>query len=137
LIGGLTVPLITSQAVTGKVTFIEKFGTGNPNGTGVYELDLSEIDNFDAAWRTMDGLQTDVFCAAGLILPDKAGRQITVGGWAGESNFGVRLYWPDGSAGVKGTNEWIEDPGVLSLQGSCSLKPLFCSSSCIRFHTVS
>lgn len=101
-------------------------GTGNPNGTGVYELDLSEIDNFDAAWRTMDGLQTDVFCAAGLVLPDKAGRQITVGGWAGESNFGVRLYWPDGSAGVKGTNEWIEDPGVLSLQGSCFLiNPLF------------
>ena len=93
-------------------------GTGNPNGTGVYELDLSEINNFSSAWRTMDGLQTDVFCAAGLVLPDKAGRQITVGGWAGESNFGVRLYWPDGSPGVKGTNEWIEDPGVLSLQGS-------------------
>ena len=107
--------------MNGKVTFVEKMGTGNPNGTGVYELDLSEIDNFDAAWRTMDGLQTDVFCAAGLILPDKAGRQITVGGWAGDSNFGVRLYWPDGSPGVKGTNEWIEDPGGLSLQGSCFL----------------
>jgi hypothetical protein len=118
LIGGVVVPLITSQVVTGKVTFVEKYGTGEPNGTGVYELDLTEINNFTAAWRTMDGLQTDVFCAAGLTLPDKAGRQITVGGWAGGSNFGVRLYWPDGSPGVPGTNEWDEDAGVLSLQGS-------------------
>jgi hypothetical protein len=86
------------------------------NITGAYELDLSEIDNFSAAWRTMTGLQTDVFCAAGLTLPDKAGRQLTAGGWAGDSNFGIRLYWPDGSAGVPGTNQWIEDPGVLQLQ---------------------
>jgi hypothetical protein len=118
LIGGVVVPLITSQVVTGKVTFVEKYGTGNPNGTGVYELDLTKIDDFTAAWRTMNGLQTDVFCAAGLTLPDKAGRQITVGGWAGGSNFGVRLYWPDGSPGVPGKNDWIEDAGVLSLQGS-------------------
>lgn len=116
LIGGVVVPLIVSQTVNGKVTFVEKFGTGEPNGTGAYELDLSEIDNFSAAWRTMTGLQTDVFCAAGLTLPDKAGRQLTAGGWAGESNFGIRLYWPDGSAGVPGTNQWIEDPGVLQLQ---------------------
>ena len=116
LIGGVVVPLIVSQGVNGKVTFVEKFGTGEPNGTGAYELDLSQINNFSAAWRTMTGLQTDVFCAAGLTLPDKAGRQLTVGGWAGSSNFGIRLYWPDGSAGVPGKNEWIEDPGVLQLQ---------------------
>jgi hypothetical protein len=79
-------------------------------------LDLSEINNFDAAWRTLYGLQTDVFCSAGLILPDKAGRQLTIGGWFGESNFGVRLYTPDGSAGVPGVEEWVEDPGTLSLQ---------------------
>lgn len=108
--------MITGQAVTGKVTFIEKVGSGEPNGTGAYELDLSEINNFSAAWRTMNGMMSDVFCSAGLTLPDKAGRQVTVGGWAGDANFGVRLYWPDGSAGVKGTNEWEEDPGVLSLQ---------------------
>jgi hypothetical protein len=77
---------------------------------------LSEINNFDAAWRTLYGLQTDVFCSAGLILPDKAGRQLTIGGWFGESNFGVRLYTPDGSAGVPGVEEWVEDPGTLSLQ---------------------
>jgi hypothetical protein len=116
LIGGVVVPLIVSQAVNGKVTMLEKFGTGEPNGTGAYELDLTLVDNFSAAWRTMTGLQTDVFCAAGLTLPDKVGRQLTIGGWAGSSNFGVRLYWPDGSAGVNGTNEWIEDPGVLQLQ---------------------
>jgi hypothetical protein len=116
LIGGVVVPLMVSQVVTGKVTFTEKYGSGEPNGTGAYELDLTQIDNFSAAWRTMYGLQTDVFCSAGLTLPDKAGRQITIGGWAGESNFGVRLYWPDGSAGVPGTNEWQEDPYVVSLQ---------------------
>lgn len=99
LIGGVVVPLMTSQGVNGKVQFMEKYGTGGPNGTGAYELDLTEIDNFSAAWRTMNGMETDVFCSAGLTLPDKAGRQLTVGGWAGQSNFGVRLYWPDGSAG--------------------------------------
>ena len=115
LIGGVVVPLITSQVITGKVTFIEKAGTGEPNGTGAYELDLSQISNFNNAWRTMTGLKTDVFCAAGLTLPDKAGRQITVGGWAGTSNYGIRLYWPDGSAGVKGVNQWTEDPDNLQL----------------------
>ncbi|CZR68739.1 related to glyoxal oxidase precursor [Phialocephala subalpina] len=115
LIGGVVVPLITSQAITGKVTFVEKSGTGEPNGTGAYELDLSQISNFNNAWRTMTGLKTDVFCAAGLTLPDKAGRQITVGGWSGQSNYGIRLYWPDGSAGVKGQNQWTEDPNNLQL----------------------
>jgi len=117
LIGGVVVPLMTAQNINGKVSFVEKSGgTGEPNGTGAYELDLSEINNWDLAWRTMTGLQTDVFCSAGLILPDLAGRQLTIGGWAGESNFGIRLYWPDGSAGIPGTNEWVEDPGVLQLQ---------------------
>lgn len=116
LIGGVVVPLITSQTVNGKVTFVEKSGTGEPNGTGSYELDLSQIDNFSSAWRTMTGLQTDVFCSAGLTLPDKSGRQLTVGGWAGSSNFGIRLYLPDGSPGVPGVNEWVEDPTHLQLQ---------------------
>ena len=116
LIGGVVVPLITSQTVNGKVTFVEKSGTGEPNGTGAYELDLSQTSNFNAAWRTMTGLQTDVFCSAGLTLPDRAGRQLTVGGWAGESNFGIRLYYPDGSPGVPGVNEWVESPSNLQLQ---------------------
>lgn len=116
LIGGVVVPLITTQGVNGKAQFIEKYGSGEPNGTGAYELDLTEINDWSLAWRTMTGLDTDVFCSAGLTLPDKAGRILTVGGWAGQSNFGVRMYTPDGSAGVFGKNEWQEDPGVLSLQ---------------------
>jgi hypothetical protein len=154
LIGGVTVPLITGQVITGKITFIEKTQTGFPNGTGVYELDLSlaqQPDSYLVAWRQMyvyfhrsllgwQGLRvmpsypklswrinanfknyrnemiTDVFCAAGLILPDKGGRQLTIGGWNGDSNFGVRLYLPDGSDGVNGTNQWQENPSNLTLQ---------------------
>jgi hypothetical protein len=56
LIGGVTVPLITTQVITGKVTFVEKTQTGFPNGTGAYELDLSLVDQKDSyavAWRQM------------------------------------------------------------------------------------
>ncbi|KAK8048877.1 copper radical oxidase [Apiospora phragmitis] len=115
LVGGVVTPLLTMQSVTGKVTFLEKWGTGAPNSTGAYELDLSQVGNFSAAWRTMH-LKTDVFCNAGITLPDKAGRQLTIGGWSLESTFGVRLYWPDGSAGVKGVNDWQENVDVLHLQ---------------------
>ncbi|KAG6008327.1 hypothetical protein E4U21_004653 [Claviceps maximensis] len=115
LIGGVCVPLITSQAITGKVTFLEKWGTGPPNSTGAYELDLSSIDDFKTAWRTMH-VKTDIFCAGGLTLPDKAGRQINIGGWSGASLYGVRLYTPDGSAGKPGKNDWEENAAVLKLQ---------------------
>lgn len=115
LIGGVVIPLMTSETILGKVTFLEKWTTGPPNSTGAYELDLTQIDNFDQAWRTMS-VRTDLFCAAGVTLPDKAGRQLTVGGWSGDSTYGVRLYTPDGSPGVKGTNDWEEDVDVLSLQ---------------------
>jgi len=63
--------------------------------------------------------ETDIFCSAGLTLPDKVGRQIDVGGWDGASNYGIRLYWPDGSDGVWGTNDWEEDwesPNNVTLQ---------------------
>ena len=106
---------MTSQVVTGKVTFIEKFGTGEPNSTGAYELDLSAINNFTLAWRPMH-VKTDVFCSGGLILPDKAGRQIDIGGWSEQSTFGIRLYWPDGSPGVWGTNDWEENVNEVALQ---------------------
>lgn len=115
LLGGVVIPLMTSQAVNGKVTFLEKWGTGPPNSTGAYELDLSLTDDFSAAWRTMH-VKTDLFCAAGVTLPDKAGRQLTVGGWSGDSTYGVRLYIPDGSPGTPGTNDWEENVDTLSLQ---------------------
>ena len=112
LIGGVVVPLITSQTVTGKVTFLEKHGTSLANNsTGAFELDPTKVNDFSSAWRTMNGLKTDVFCSAGLTLPDKAGRQINIGGWSLTSTFGVRLYWPGGP-----TNDWQENVNELTLQ---------------------
>ena len=115
LIGGVVVPLLTTPGVNGKVTFVEKWGTGPPNSTGAYELDLAEIDNFSLAWRPMH-VKTDVFCSAGVTLPDKVGRQLNIGGWSGESTYGVRLYWPNGSPGVPSTNDWQENYEEVSLQ---------------------
>jgi hypothetical protein len=115
LIGGVVIPLVTQAARNGKVTFLEKYGTGAPNTTGAYELDLAQLSNFTAAWRPMH-VKTDIFCSASLTLPDKVGRQINVGGWALESTFGVRLYWPDGSPGTWGTNDWQENVKEVSLQ---------------------
>lgn len=63
LIGGLTVPLITAQVITGKVTFVEKTQTGFQNGTGVYELDLSlagKKDSHLVAWREMYAYPSEV-----------------------------------------------------------------------------
>lgn len=115
LIGGVTVPLMTMQSVTGKVSFLSKWGTGPANETGAYELDLSLLNDFQMAWRPLH-LKTDVFCAAGIVLPDEGGRQLTVGGWSGESTEGVRLYWPDGQPGTWGTRDWQENVNELSLQ---------------------
>lgn len=66
-------------------------------------------------------VKSDVFCSASLVLPDKAGRQINIGGWSLDSTKGVRLYTPDGSAGVNGTNDWEENFQVLHLQVRLSL----------------
>ena len=115
LIGGVVIPLITSVSVIGKVSFVEKWGTGPPNSTGAYELDLSEINNFTAAWRPMH-VKTDVFCSAGLTLPDKSGRQINIGGWSDDSTYGIRLYTPSGSPGTWGTTDWQENYNELALQ---------------------
>ncbi|MCJ1355382.1 MAG: hypothetical protein MMC33_005373 [Icmadophila ericetorum] len=115
LIGGVVVPLMTTQGINGKVTFLEKWGTGPPNTTGAYELDLAQINNFTGAWRPMH-VRTDVFCSAGLVLPDKAGRVINIGGWSGTSTFGIRLYTPSGSPGVWGNTDWEENAAELHLQ---------------------
>ena len=71
--------------MNGKITFVEKYGTGAANSTGAYELDPSKVNSFPDAWRTMKGLKTDVFCSAALTLPDKVGRQLDIGGWSGTS----------------------------------------------------
>ncbi|KAF8525138.1 copper radical oxidase [Hysterangium stoloniferum] len=115
LIGGLTVPLIATLGINNKVTFLEKFGTGPPNSTGAYELDLSLTHNSNLAWREMH-IKSDVFCSGSVILPDKAGRVLNVGGWSLDSTFGVRLYTPTGSPGVNGTTDWEENNQELRLQ---------------------
>jgi hypothetical protein len=61
-------------------------------------------------------VKTDVFCSGSIVLPDKGGRQINVGGWSLDSTFGVRLYTPDGTDGVNGTNDWEESYPALKLQ---------------------
>ncbi|KAF6829857.1 WSC domain-containing protein [Colletotrichum plurivorum] len=114
-IGGKCIPLMTMETIQGKVTFLEKWGTGPPNSTGAYELDVSLAPDLNRAWREMH-VKTDVFCSAGLTLPDKAGRQMNIGGWSGDSTYGVRLYIPSGSAGVNGTTDWQEDAQNLRLQ---------------------
>ncbi len=68
------VALITTQGTNGKVTFVEKAGTSTtPGSTGAYEYDVSTN-----TYRTMH-VKTDVFCSAGLVLPDRVGRQINIG----------------------------------------------------------
>src|SRR5690606_18911650 len=92
LVPGVVVPLIATMGVNGKVQFLEKHMTGPENSTGAYEFDPSlENAPFPSMYRTMN-VKTDVFCAAGVTLPDKVGRQLNIGGWSGESTFGVRLY---------------------------------------------
>jgi hypothetical protein len=112
------------------VVFLEKYGTGPPNSTGAYELDYTLADDFDLAWRTMH-VTSDVFvsslihsgrmslcsqCAASLVLPDRSGRLLSVGGWSLASTYGVRLYIPSGSDGVNGTTDWQENNDELALQ---------------------
>jgi hypothetical protein len=114
LIGGVVVPLLTTTGVNNKVVFLEKSGTGPPNSTGTYELDLAFINDFSKAWRPLH-VKTDIFCSGAVTLPDKVGRQLNVGGWSGISTYGVRIYWPDGSPGVPGVNDWQENHNELSL----------------------
>lgn len=120
LVGGPTVPLISQPLINGKVSFLEKHGTG-PNGTGAYELDPSIGGGSDIfhAFRELHGLKTDVFCSASLTMPDRGGRVINIGGWSADSLFGIRLYWPDNvSLGTNGTSDWQENVNELSLQTS-------------------
>ncbi|KAH9027112.1 copper radical oxidase [Lactarius pseudohatsudake] len=116
LVPGLVPPLLATVGINGKVSFLEKSGTSEfSNSTGAYELDLSLVNDFSHAWREMH-VKSDVFCSGAVVLPDKAGRILNVGGYSQDSTFGLRLYAPDGSAGVNGTNDWEEDPVNFLLQ---------------------
>ncbi|KAJ7323283.1 copper radical oxidase [Mycena albidolilacea] len=112
---GVVTPLIATVGINGKVTFLEKSPSFYDNSTGAYELDLSLVNDFDKAWREMH-VKSNVFCSGSVILPDKGGRILNVGGWSLDSTQGVRMYTPDGSAGVNGTNDWQENFRELALQ---------------------
>lgn len=113
---GVVVPLLVTLGINNKVSFVEKFGTSEfPNSTGAYELDLSMVNDFSKTWREMH-VKSDVFCSAAVVLPDRAARHLIIGGWSLDSTFGVRLYAPDGSPGVNGTNDWEENFEELKLQ---------------------
>ncbi|THG96101.1 hypothetical protein EW026_g5677 [Hermanssonia centrifuga] len=116
LIGGVVVPLVVTLGINNKIAMVEKFGTSEfDNSTGAYELDLSLVGNSSLAWRTMH-VKSDVFCSGSIVLPDKGARQLNVGGWSLDSTQGVRLYTPDGTPGVNGTNDWEENYNELHLQ---------------------
>ena len=110
------IALISSVATNSKIVFVEKFGTSQePNTTGTYEYDPTFAGDYDNAFRTLH-VKTDVFCGASLVLPDKVGRQLNIGGWDADALYGVRLYWPDGSPGVPGKNDWQENYEEIHLQ---------------------
>ena len=132
LVPGLVPPLLATVGINGKVSFLEKGGTSElANSTGAYELDLSLVDDFHHAWREMH-VKTDVFCSGAVVLPDKAARILNVGGWSLTSTFGVRLYAPDGSPGVNGTNDWEEDPDTLLLQVRVAYLPYYVYNICTQ-----
>ncbi|KAI0246047.1 hypothetical protein BJV78DRAFT_202214 [Lactifluus subvellereus] len=93
-------------------------------------------------------VKTDIFCSGAVVLPDKwpkAARVLNVGGYSDTSTFGVRLYAPDGSPGVNGTNGCEEDPNTLqlhwqvrlphpALQPRVSVFKFNCSSQCGRWY---
>ncbi|KAI0196357.1 copper radical oxidase [Astrocystis sublimbata] len=109
------VPLISVVGINEKVVFVEKHGTQvNDNSSGSFEFDPTLAPQYGTAFRELQ-LKTDVFCSASLVLPDKAGRQINVGGWSAESLYGVRLFTPEPGLGKNGTNQWEEDVTTLAL----------------------
>lgn len=61
-------------------------------------------------------VKTDVFCSATIVMPDRLGRQINIGGWALPSTRGVRFYTPDGEPGVESKNDWEENYEEVGLQ---------------------
>lgn len=131
LIGGPVVPLLTTVTITNKVVMLEKIASANLNSTHAYEFDYS-LSDAGKAFREMH-VSSDVFCSAGAILPDIAGRVINLGGWSLNALLGVRLYTPTGRPGVNGTTDWEENDSVLALQVcfdyNCSF-PLSLSCCC-------
>jgi hypothetical protein len=115
-VSGYAVPVISTVAINNKVYFLDKkYDPGNT--TGAYELDPSLVGAgpWENAWRSLN-VQDEIFCSASLILPDKAGRILDIGGWSDSALYGVRLLTPSGGPGVPGTTNWEEDLNVSQLQ---------------------
>lgn len=109
------VPLISVVGINDKVVFVEKHGTQvNNNSSGSFEFDPTLAPQYGTAFRELR-LKTDAFCSASLVLPDKAGRQINIGGWSVDSLYGVRLFTPELGLGKNGTHDWEEDVTKLAL----------------------
>lgn len=109
LVSGYAVPLISTVAINNKIYLMDKkYDPGNT--TGAYELDPSLVGAgpWQNAWRTMN-VNDEIFCSAGLILPDKTGRLLNIGGWSDTALYGIRLYTPSGSPGVTGNTDWQAD----------------------------
>ncbi|KAI8807472.1 glyoxal oxidase N-terminus-domain-containing protein [Cladochytrium replicatum] len=113
--GGVDVPLLAGVApYNNKVVFLARLAGGQPNTTHAYEFDWKNR-NYRTAFREMH-IKTDIFCAAGNILPDSIGRFLAVAGWADEALQGVRVYKPTGQHFVNGTTDWEENPPALHLK---------------------
>jgi hypothetical protein len=109
------IPLISTVGINQKVVFMEKHGTSlENNSTGSFEFDPSLAPNYGTSFRELQ-LETDVFCSASLVLPDKAGRQLNIGGWSVDSLHGIRLFTPNSTLGDQGTTQWEENVEILSL----------------------
>jgi hypothetical protein len=116
LIGSPILPLVATVGINNKVTFLEKTDSSHfQNSSHAYELDLTLTSDNDHAWRQMH-VKSDIFCSAALVLPDKAGRLLNIGGWSLASTQGIRMYTPDGVEGTNGTNDWEENWPALHLQ---------------------
>jgi len=110
---GLAVPIVSTVAINNKVYFMDKkYDPGNTTGT--YELDPSLVGAgpWMNAWNPLQ-VQDEIFCSANIILPDKAGRILNIGGWSDAALFGIRLFTPGGA----GENiNWQEDENAVELQ---------------------
>ncbi|KAG7287648.1 hypothetical protein NEMBOFW57_007161 [Staphylotrichum longicolle] len=69
-------------------SFISQGANGLGNETNAYEIDLAT-----PTFRTLY-IKTDIFCAAGVTLPDKAARQLNIRGWASDATYSTRLLYP-------------------------------------------
>ncbi len=67
--------------------------------------------------------ETNTWCSATVVLPDRAARILNAAGWSDDASEGLRLYAPDGSPGINGTNDWEENSTTFRLQVRWRIHP--------------